>query len=986
MKHCLLRGLCGRPAAWRAAALALFVALSAGPALAVEAPPCAPPQLVVFDQATADTLIQAVEDDTRYELTFASVAPPLSTLSDDDDLLVPPTVALPSGIQGPILDVTVGATTTTVRILRAERWPNPTGPGLDNLLELVVPDAIERQCADVGVATDTDQDGAVDTGLVLGQCARDNGGEYGFELQLADGVVLNALVSVAPFDISTDMSYDDGVLESASFFTTGRISFSGELSASTFATLDGTRPITIGSFPVLTHEVVVPNLGSVVISVDADVYAGACGSVAAGMRTGVSSTGIANIGLDYDTNVNPLPQLVANVGDSTIDVSPPQLDSDTPVDLTVYGGAKLRTNIRIEGGGVLPLTGADIDLVARGSVRTQVDPARDPWWEISGRPEVYVDISPELLAVDLANYTFEAINPPPTVFFTSDAEFPFPLPDNARAVSTAGGREAGSALRWSRVFIADDGFALNDVAPAFDGGALMVGSGATGLLIRTDYRGERVWQRQVEGSVSVREARQLPDGSFLVAGLRGGDLSIFRMSDSGEQIWARQIETDGGNVQSVRITKAQNGQVTLGGEYLATDDGNEVAPWAASVDANGSVNWFRRYGLPGVDESINATIGLGDGGLLLVGQTDETPPGPTLAGANAYTLRIAADGSVLWSHVWASSTGDKLRAAVQAPDGSFLVGGQTGGTNLDSAPRGLMLRFDEDSASLPTQARWVRAISGSRITADTVFDEIKAMDSARDGFVVAGSSRLGTERTGWLARLVERGSRVDLLWSYFHDALDDDEFTSLTNIGDGLLVAGTSRSFGSGNGDNAMWLLRAPLNGFAGWNDASAAQAMPTALVIDEPPGFPSFADELNITAQAMLTDQEQTVDIAATVTEDGLLFLTPIGIAPQELVREPLLFVDTDGDGIADVLDNCTTIANADQRDSNGDGFGNRCDADLNDDGTTNFVDLGLFRDVFFSNDEDADFSGDGAVNVIDLGVLRQLFFASPGPSGLVP
>ena len=40
---------------------------------------------------------------------------------------------------------------------------------------------------------------------------------------------------------------------------------------------------------------------------------------------------------------------------------------------------------------------------------------------------------------------------------------------------------------------------------------------------------------------------------------------------------------------------------------------------------------------------------------------------------------------------------------------------------------------------------------------------------------------------------------------------------------------------------------------------------------------------------------------------------------------------VDTDGDGILDDTDNCLDVANADQRDTDGDGFGNRCDTDLN-------------------------------------------------------
>ncbi|MFK7888139.1 MAG: hypothetical protein AB8G16_14865 [Gammaproteobacteria bacterium] len=90
----------------------------------------------------------------------------------------------------------------------------------------------------------------------------------------------------------------------------------------------------------------------------------------------------------------------------------------------------------------------------------------------------------------------------------------------------------------------------------------------------------------------------------------------------------------------------------------------------------------------------------------------------------------------------------------------------------------------------------------------------------------------------------------------------------------------------------------------------------------------------------------------------------------------------DTDGDGVADALDNCTAVANPDQRDTNGDGFGNACDADLNNDCIVNVVDLGLLRSVFFTADEDADLNGDNVVNVIDLGLLRSGFFNAPGPA----
>jgi D-alanyl-D-alanine carboxypeptidase len=97
----------------------------------------------------------------------------------------------------------------------------------------------------------------------------------------------------------------------------------------------------------------------------------------------------------------------------------------------------------------------------------------------------------------------------------------------------------------------------------------------------------------------------------------------------------------------------------------------------------------------------------------------------------------------------------------------------------------------------------------------------------------------------------------------------------------------------------------------------------------------------------------------------------------------------DSDADGIGDNADNCIEVANADQRDTNADGFGNLCDADLNNDLNVNFVDLGLFKAAFLTGvgdanyDPDADFNGDGFINFGDLGVLKAGFLQPPGPAG---
>jgi len=105
----------------------------------------------------------------------------------------------------------------------------------------------------------------------------------------------------------------------------------------------------------------------------------------------------------------------------------------------------------------------------------------------------------------------------------------------------------------------------------------------------------------------------------------------------------------------------------------------------------------------------------------------------------------------------------------------------------------------------------------------------------------------------------------------------------------------------------------------------------------------------------------------------------------------------DRDGDGVDDAVDNCSAIPNPDQRDSNGDGFGNLCDADIDGDGivTTSWgelVPLMQRGDVEWiglasqsgSYDPNCDLNGDGAVDDLDVAIAALSLFLPPGPSGL--
>lgn len=107
------------------------------------------------------------------------------------------------------------------------------------------------------------------------------------------------------------------------------------------------------------------------------------------------------------------------------------------------------------------------------------------------------------------------------------------------------------------------------------------------------------------------------------------------------------------------------------------------------------------------------------------------------------------------------------------------------------------------------------------------------------------------------------------------------------------------------------------------------------------------------------------------------------IDYVDESVYGQDPMTLDTDSDGVMDYADNCTIHANASQLDTDADGYGNICDADFNNDNIVNSLDIGLFKQMFFSTGNvEADLNGDGIVNVLDHGLFKERFFQVPGPS----
>jgi uncharacterized protein (TIGR03790 family) len=98
----------------------------------------------------------------------------------------------------------------------------------------------------------------------------------------------------------------------------------------------------------------------------------------------------------------------------------------------------------------------------------------------------------------------------------------------------------------------------------------------------------------------------------------------------------------------------------------------------------------------------------------------------------------------------------------------------------------------------------------------------------------------------------------------------------------------------------------------------------------------------------------------------------------------------DRDGDGIPDERDDCLWMPDPDQRDTDGDGFGNLCDPDLDGNGVVEggegaASDLArlerAMRTGLYVPDPDLD--GDGRIDARDMGIAQLYLHLPPGPSG---
>lgn len=212
----------------------------------------------------------------------------------------------------------------------------------------------------------------------------------------------------------------------------------------------------------------------------------------------------------------------------------------------------------------------------------------------------------------------------------------------------------------------------------------------------------------------------------------------------------------------------------------------------------------------------------------------------------------------------------------------------------------------------------------------------------------------------------------------------------------GSYLTGTDCHLPGNCGDGWRVTSDEPLYALGGWIDSNT---IPAKIGLFLGPGLGGQVDlgetcdpdGSNCVDNAILSHQHQFYGVIVPdgVTEFEFRELEGKSEDAKYIFADEFAFgrapdLDTDNDGLLDNEDNCTLVPNPDQRNTDGDRYGNICDPDFDNNEFVGGPDFVYFRSRLQTADPDADLNGDGIVNFGDFQIMRPYFGGPPGPSGL--
>jgi hypothetical protein len=371
----------------------------------------------------------------------------------------------------------------------------------------------------------------------------------------------------------------------------------------------------------------------------------------------------------------------------------------------------------------------------------------------------------------------------------------------------------------------DSGYAITGWTTSFGAGGCDV------YLVKTDAAGDTLWTRAYGGAGDDfgRAVEQTSDSGYIVVGYTnsfgggGYNAYLIKTSASGDTLWTR---TYGGADDDRGLAGAQ----TSDGGYIvagrtASFGAGEWDVYLIKTNALGDTQWTRTYGDTYTEYgySVRQTV---DRGYIIAGITSSFGAG----WYDVYLIRTNALGDTQWTRTWGGSNHDMGHSVLQTPDSGYIVAGRTSSFGAGSVDF-YLIRTDALGDTL-----WTRTYGGTND--DEAYSVLPTSDG---GYVIAGStSSYGAgDRDVYLVKINASG---DTLWTRTWGDTNADLGYSVQPTSDGgYVIAGSTRSFGSGSDD--VYLIKTDSDGRVAVAKSSNPQRTnPWTALRVRPNPFSSFA------------------------------------------------------------------------------------------------------------------------------------------------
>ncbi len=174
------------------------------------------------------------------------------------------------------------------------------------------------------------------------------------------------------------------------------------------------------------------------------------------------------------------------------------------------------------------------------------------------------------------------------------------------------------------------------------------------------------------------------DSSVIICGNNDTNISILKISKSGNQIWRKDIYA-GNNCRASAITESSNHELYICGR---TSRNYSTSSWdilLVKTDATGDTLWTKTFGSKQEDYGYQI-IRTQDGNLLIGGISYRDT---TSVFCDIYLIKVNPDGDTLWTQSYTEPEQQDPFHLMETQNGEYLITG----TNEDNSPTGRKLLF-----------------------------------------------------------------------------------------------------------------------------------------------------------------------------------------------------------------------------------------------------------------------------------------------------